>query len=153
MRETGALLSAILRVTHPDLYMAGRNSLIKIMSDHPNCKEAIARWPTVFNMVQIISNRQTPFHRDVSGQPTWYDLLVTLGSYQRATLALRNIGIRVAYRPGSIALISSLLLHHGVAEVDPDRLCYSWFMTDAVHTNQSIPTVSWMRGDRYPLPL
>lgn len=150
MRESGALLSAILRVAHPDLYDAGRASLARL-STIDGLGDGISEWPTVFNAVQLISNRETPYHRDTSGRAEWYDMLMSLGTYRRAALVLRNLGLQVAYKPGSMALLSGLTVHHGVAEVEPDRLCYAWYMADAVHGNFNIPDVSWMTIDRYGL--
>ena len=144
MKESGALLSAILRVTHPELFRAGLDSLRAAASREDSVQAALETWPTVFNAVQIICNRQSPWHRDSAGMPPWFDMLITLGSYKRATLVLRNLGVQVAYKPGSIALISSLLVHHGVAEVQPDRICYSWFMTQALHSNHMISSASWV---------
>ncbi len=149
MKESGALLSAILRVVHPEMYAAGRTSLSRMSAD-PSIAAALSTWPTVFNNVHIISNRATPFHRDTSGIPPWFDLLMTLGSYKRATLVLRNLGIQIGYKPGTIAPICSLLIHHGVARVEGDRVCYSWFMSEAVHRNYEVPSVSYMRTDYYP---
>lgn len=90
MQESGALLSAILFVAHPRLYEAGQESLKRAMG-MKNIEPVLETWPTVFNKVQVISNWQSPFHRDTSGQPTWYDLLMTLGTYRWSTLAFRNL--------------------------------------------------------------
>ncbi|TFK80966.1 hypothetical protein K466DRAFT_502948 [Polyporus arcularius HHB13444] len=146
MRETSALFSAILRVAHPELYSAGRSSLLEL-SALERAEDPLPFWPSIFNTVQLLSNRESPFHRDTAGQPSWYDLLVTLGNYRRAELVLRNLGVQVAYKPGTIALLSSLVIHHGVRAVEPDRLCYSWFMSEALHKNLGVPTVPWMSLD------
>lgn len=90
------------------------------MSGHPAVAEALAIWPAVFNAVQLISNRETPFHRDTSGQATWLDLLISLGDYSEGTIVFRNLGIQVAYSPGSAVLMGGFLVHHGVAKVEPD---------------------------------
>ena len=146
IRESGALLSAILKIAHPGLYRAGRESLIA-MSESPAISAALATWPAVFNSVQIISNRETPFHRDNTGEATWLDLLMTLGDYGEATIVLRNLGVQVAYTPGTVVLLSGYLVHHGVANVPPDRICYSWFMTHATHANHGVEEVSWMNAN------
>ena len=148
MRESGALLSAILFIAHPRLYAAGQESLRRV-SGTKKIRSVLETWPAVFNKVQVISNRQSPFHRDTSGQPTWYDLLMTLGTYRWSTLAFRNLGMQVSYRPGTIALISAMLIHHGSPEVDPDRVCYSWFMSDDLHRNLDVPAVDWMLRSMY----
>ena len=141
-------MSAVLFIAHPQLYRAGRESLQK-MADHDAVSDALTVWPTMFNAVQLISNRETPFHRDTAGQATWYDLLATVGDYQWATMVLRNLGIQVAYQPGTVELVAAFLVHHGVAKVPPDRLCYAFFMTDAAHVNHDIAPLPWMTVDYY----
>ncbi len=149
MKECGALLSAILRIVHPEMYEAGRTSLLR-MSAKPSIAAALSTWPTFFNYVQVISNRATPFHRDTSGMPPWFDFLMTIGPYDRAELVLRSIGVQISYKPGTIAPICSLLLQHGVGSIiGGDRICYSWFMSEAVHCNFEVPKVSYMRADHY----
>lgn len=144
MRESGALISAILRVAHPNLYRAGREALRSAAEANANIMNALSYWPTVFHSLQVISNRETPYHRDVSGEAEWMDLLISLGSYRQATLALRNVGMQVAYKPGSVVLLSGKIVHHGVSRVEPDRLCYAWYMTDALHRNFGGHDVSWV---------
>ena len=148
MRESGALCSAILRVAHPHLYDAGREALIRA-SKVPAVDRALQTWPSIFHVVQVISNRQTPFHRDTSGQATWMELLISFGSYRRAFLVLRNLGFQVEYGPGTAGVVCSYLVHHGVAEVEPDRICYAWFMSDALHTNHGVNAVPWMTRAYY----
>ena len=148
MRETGALCSAILRVVHPELYIAGREALVWAAT-LPAVSAALDTWPSVFAKLQIISNRQTPFHRDLSGEATWFELLISLGSYDRATMVLRNLGIEVAYTPGSAVALSSYLVHHGVSAVEPDRICYAWFMSRHLHDNHGLDNVEWMAEGVY----
>lgn len=144
MAISGALLSAIARITHPELHAAGIASLQSVADADPDLREVIRAWPTAFNQVQIICNRETPFHRDNAGLGPWYDLLLTLGSYDRAALVLRTLGMQVAYMPGSIVMLCSLMVHHGVSAVDGDRICQSWYMSEALHTAKRVGLASWM---------
>lgn len=158
-KESGALFSALLRVAHPVQYEDGFETLFRAAERHERVAEALKDWPMVYHALHIISNRQSPFHRDISSQPTWFDLLITLGSYQRAQLAARNIGMQLSYKPGTAVFLSSYLVHHGVSEVTPDRLCYAFFMSRALHMNMAPPdeadakskaTVTpWMTRDSY----
>ena len=144
MRDSGALCSAILRVIHPELYRAGREALLRAAHE-PLVRNAMEFWPSIFHSVHLIANRESTFHRDISGSPTWMELLVTLGTYDRATLVARNLGIQFAYSPGSIIALSSYLVHHGVAQVSSDRLCYAWFMNSDLTRNFNVPPVPWVR--------
>lgn len=148
MRESGALCSAILHVVHPQLYDAGMQALDNA-ERFPRVAPVLQTWPSVFSRLQILINRETPFHRDSSGQPSWYDMLMTLGSYKQATLVLRNLGIEVAYTPGTVVALSSHVVHHGVSEVEPDRVCYAWFMDRHLHGNLRVDETGWMTRGVY----
>ncbi|KAI0749120.1 hypothetical protein C8Q74DRAFT_1157040, partial [Fomes fomentarius] len=111
--ESGALCSTIHWVAHPELYLAGCKTLMRTSATTPLVRQALDTWPTVFPAVHVISNCETPFHQDTSGQAAWFEMLTSFGTYSRATLVARNIGIQMAYKPGSAILLSSLLIHHG----------------------------------------
>ena len=149
MVESGALFGAILRVAHPELYQAARTAAKLAAQAHPKVRLALEQWPTVFHAVLLICNRETPYHRDVSGNPAWFDLLASLGTYGQATLALRNLGMQIAYTPGSVVLLSGMLIHHGVAKVKPDRICYAWYMSEVLHENFGMNNVPWMTTAAY----
>lgn len=144
MRDAGALCSALLYVVHPQLYAAARHALLSAAARSGRVRQALAHWPSLWHNLQIISNRESPYHRDMSGKPPWYELLMTLGSYPRATLVLRNAGMQLAYLPGTAVFMASKVLHHGVAKVDPDRLVYTWFMSACLHDNHAAPDVPWV---------
>lgn len=149
MREEGALCSAILSIAHPDLFEVAQDVAAAASAGGRAVEEALAVWPAIFNRLQVLSNRETPFHRDNSGEATWYDLLLTFGTHDPATLVMRNLGIEVAYGPGSAVLLCSQLIHHGVARVDPDRICYAWFFNRHLQANMHVSDVGWMDVERY----
>ena len=149
MLESGALISAVLRVVHPELYAAGRDTLL-LAATNPIIAAILEHWPTVFHGVQVVSNRETPYHRDVSGCPQWLDMLISLGTHQRTTLVARNLGMQIAYEPGTLVLLNGLLVHHGVAPSVPDRLCYAWWMSEALYSNHGGCPVGWPSRRMYP---
>ena len=161
MFETGALISALLRVAHLAQFDAGFEALFRAGERYPAVAKALETWPFVFHSLHVLANRETPFHRDVSSHPTWYDILLTLGSYERAQLVTRNLGMQVSYKPGTAVLLSSFVVHHGVAQVPPDRICYAFFMSRALHCNMGTPSegdpaksgkgtdTPWMTMDTY----
>lgn len=149
MKNSGAFCSAILRVINPDQYWAGRMALMRARQDVKGVREALQSWPSIFGSVQVLSNRESPYHRDFSSYPSSMDLLVTLGTYDRLTFSVRNLGMQIAYRPGTAIVMSSFVVHHGVAEVDPDRVCYAWYMPKHLHQNYDISSCAWMTHDMY----
>ena len=143
--ETGAILDGILSILHPKLFMAASEVLAKCRSDPGDFGTTLRLWPTCFNVLQVIVNRESPFHRDTSARAGWLDLLISLGTYgvSGAIMALRNLGVSVAYKAGSIVLITSRVVMHGVPPVPADRICYAWFMKDVVHHRMGVPDPGW----------
>nr|VWP01972.1 Sigma-70 region 2 [Ganoderma boninense] len=132
MREfqtSGALLDGILAVTHPALYQEALAVAEEVYRKHGACRATLSIWPSAFNSVQVISNRSTPVHRDVGGRAGWLELLLTLGRYgETGILELRTLGVSVPYSSGSVAMLCSRQVLHGVPTVPGDRVCYAWYM-------------------------
>lgn len=151
MDETGGLLDGILAVTHPQLYAVSQ-ALVDAIRVDPRCPAAsqgMANWPTSFNSVQVIVNRQSLLHRDKNTSPGWVDLLLTLGTYgQQAVLELHNLGVSLPYDTGTIAVICSRIIRHGVPEVDGDRICLAYYMVETVHKWFGIPAVGFADVER-----
>ena len=128
MEESGSLLDGILAVTHPDLYAISQDLADKVFAEQccSLATEGMRSWPTSFNSIQVIVNRQSRLHRDKNTGPGWADLLATFGTYgQYAVLELNNLGVSVPYDSGSVAVICSRIVRHGVPKVEGDRVCYA----------------------------
>lgn len=153
--ESASLLSAILRIIHPDMYRAGRASLQQLrvqtdeIKDGADVQPIIEKWASVFNGVSVIINRQTPFHRDNNSRAEWYDMLATIGTFQDPIMELPGIGRRFAYNSGTVVGISGRCLQHGVSESQGERLCLAYYMRDNVHERLGIPVATWMNVDKY----
>lgn len=141
--ETSAILSAILAVVHPPLYQAGRDTMLKL-EKVPGLCEDVKAWGSPFNAVQIISNRETPPHRDNNSRKPWYDLLATIGSYRDLVFEMDGVGLHVHYPPGSVVALCGKVLRHSVGPCDGDRVCYAYFMRDAVHAAMGVVAPHWM---------
>ena len=142
MDESGSLLDGILAVTHPELYAISQTWVDRILAEK-RCSaatEGMRSWPTSFNSVQVIVNRLSRLHRDKNTCPGWSDLLATLGTYgEQAVLELNNLGVSVPYDSGTVAVICSRIIRHGVPKVEGDRVCYAWYMVQNVHTWFEMP--------------
>ena len=138
--ESGGLLDGILAVEHPELYAAAQDLMAKLSTAHAPSMFLMQTWPTSFTSVQVISNRQTPWHRDLSSKPGWLDLLLSLGSYgQDAVLEVRTLGISLPYDSGTVASLTSKLLLHGVPKVGRDRLCYALYLNKTIFESLNVP--------------
>ena len=117
--RASALVGGILSVTHPELYVAGIESL-KVLNDDPSLVhkgEALAAvlkvWSSSFTAVTTISNRDMPYHRDNGSAHPWFDILVGLGEYQNRRIEFPGLGMRLKYDPGTVLAFSGRVLQHG----------------------------------------
>ncbi|KAI0070516.1 hypothetical protein K474DRAFT_1631723 [Panus rudis PR-1116 ss-1] len=127
MKEAGAIISGILRIIHPEQYRMAyemRSELLR--QDH--VASTLRRWPYIFSALSLISNRETPLHRDRSGRHEWYDILISVGNYARAEFQLSSLGFRTDNTPGTLLAFSGSAIRHGAGEADGDRACYALYM-------------------------
>jgi hypothetical protein len=148
--ESNAILSAILAVIHPTLYDAGWQTINHLRNTpETRSQDVLSRWASVFSGVAVISNRESPLHRDNSSRYNWYDILVTLGRYRNCELKLPGLGIDLEYGPGTVVGISGYVLQHGVPNFEGDRVCYAYFMRNNVHEWANVPGSHWMYTSYY----
>jgi hypothetical protein len=156
--ESIALLSVTLSITHPELYQCGRETLRRLQTN-ADLFNVLSRWSSVFNGMSVISNRETPAHRDNNSRAEWYDILATIGPYKEAVLDLSNIGLRLQYNSGTLVHLGGRLLRHGVHRTEGDRVCLAFYMRDNVHERVGVRAASWMTVDHiqtlfsHPVPI
>uniref|UniRef100_A0A8H8CDQ2 2OGFeDO JBP1/TET oxygenase domain-containing protein n=2 Tax=Psilocybe cubensis TaxID=181762 RepID=A0A8H8CDQ2_PSICU len=99
LMTTSALIGAILSIIHPAQFRAGIEFLERI-SSQPEIihkaellKHILTFWTSPFGVISVISNRDTPFHRDNGSCHPWYDLLMPLGNYENGRIELPGVGI------------------------------------------------------------
>jgi hypothetical protein len=144
MSDTTALLSAILRVVHPDLFRAGA-SVIRAQGQDPDLRPAIEIWASAFNGMSAISNRATHLHADRQTRSTWFDVLATIGGDDNLTLNMPDIGIQLGYSSGTVVAICGSVLRHEVPASIKERLCCASFMRDKVHDRARVESPYWPR--------
>ncbi|KAG2004565.1 hypothetical protein CC2G_003111 [Coprinopsis cinerea AmutBmut pab1-1] len=141
MRNAFSLIGAILYVLNPAQYDQGVDAWRRMLET--NCEAAAPKyadlmagvlkiWASPFTVTQVISNRQTPFHLDTSGDQNWYDCLLTVGPYKGGRFELKGVGCRFRYERGTVSFLLSRLLEHGTGEVDGERVCLASFMRPEV---------------------
>jgi hypothetical protein len=146
--ETSLLLSSIVRIMHPKLFEMGLEAIEKLQ-DMEDLQEVLKLWTSIFNGVQIISNRETPIHRDFQTRPEWYDLLVTVGPYKNTLFELPGVGIRFVYNSGTIMGLSGKVLRHGVTEAVGERICVAYYMRENIHRRLGTCFAGWNTWDSY----
>ena len=142
------ILSSITRVIHPELFEMGLDSMSK-MSNQETLKDVLDLWWSVFNGVQVISNRETPVYHDHSSLSCWYDLLTTMGPYKTAHLELPGVGLRFSYGSGTVIGLCGRVLRHGVSLADEERICVAYYMRENVQRRLGSKLASWNFWDNY----
>ncbi|KIK77599.1 hypothetical protein PAXRUDRAFT_41583, partial [Paxillus rubicundulus Ve08.2h10] len=129
-----AILSVTFLVMHPDRYASGMETLLKLASStlDKEIKEIIPEWSIVYLVVSITVNQATSFHRDLSCQVHWLDMLATIGGDPDLHIELDNLGVRLAYSLETILSLSGKVLHHRVPASVWDQFCLVYHMRDNV---------------------
>ncbi|KAG2133591.1 uncharacterized protein EDB93DRAFT_1093242, partial [Suillus bovinus] len=136
-----AIASVALRIMHPEQYWAGLQTFSSLgeqaeSKELPRMSEILEYWASVFNTLSIISNRQTPYHRDHLSIPECFDILTTVGNYSNARMSMP-----------SRVWVYDWIFRHGVHEVEGDRVGWAWYMRDSVHIYAGVPSCRWARVD------
>lgn len=145
MRDTDLLLNGIMRVIHPEQYQMGQQSK-QALAGHGVDLEVLLHWNSMFDAIQVISNRESPTHRDQNSLAPWYDMLLTVGPYTNGIMKMPSIGIKLQYNPGTIVALSGRLVSHGVSRVDGERVCIAYFMRKNVQERLGSKKATWSRG-------
>lgn len=136
------LLSALLAIMHPEQYTMCVEC-IRRLPDYCIDKDALNAWYSLFNGVQIISNRDTPIHRDNGTELPWLDMLTTLGPYRRANFHLPGVGVTFQYLSGTVIGLCGRLLRHGTSGVDGERICIAYYMRSNVQRRVKTELAEW----------
>jgi hypothetical protein len=113
------------------------------LAEMEEADDLINLWTSLFNGCQVISNRETPIHRDNFSAITWYDLLCSVGPYPGADLELTNVGLTFQYNTGVILALCGRLLRHGVSATEGDRMCLSYYMRANVQRHLGSTPAGW----------
>lgn len=148
MEETHLLLSGILAITHPKLYQAARILQSRMRVD-TNISASLDLWNMPFSAVSLMSNRQTPLHRDDLSLYTAVDILLTTGEHSFTSLSLGSLGYRLWYMPGTAVVISGRLVAHGVSTFDGARLCNAYYFREVLFRRFGIRDPGFMDQASY----
>jgi hypothetical protein len=148
--EPERFLNLTLSLIHPELFKSGLMMLRKLRQLEGT--QGIAEeWQSVYTGIAVISNRQTPSHRDSKGRPEWYDSLINYsGSSGRPRLALKDLGMDLEYSSGTVVGFCGSILEHAVGFWgDGDRVCYAHFMRESVRERLDVPPAGWVEQTMY----
>ena len=147
-RDAWAILSGILFIIHSAQYEMGIQ-IHASLEARGRSSDVIPHWPSAQTAISIISNRETPFHRDEKGRMQWYDLLASIGMYTKAPLYLSPLNIRFDNTPGTVCAFSGMALRHGVRKCAESRISIASYLRDDVREGEKIAAADWMTQNIY----
>ena len=111
-----------------------------------NLEELMEVWSSPFTTASLMSNRDSPLHRDVGASPTCMDLLVSVGTYTSGEFFVPGLGLRLWYRPGTVIGLLGWAVRHG-AVAFRGRLCFAQYLRQSVLEALQIPAPDWVYID------
>ncbi|KAG0691568.1 hypothetical protein DFH29DRAFT_1010762 [Suillus ampliporus] len=98
-----AIATAALRVMHPEQYWAGLRAFGSLgekaqSKELPKMSETLQYWASMFNSLSVISNRQTPNHRDHLSIPECFNILTSVGNYSNARMSMPSLQLEFSGR-------------------------------------------------------
>ena len=157
MQESSALIGSILAITHPELYQQGIDALTilssegaKFVDNRDQMMRALKVWTSPFTALSVITNRNTPPHRDTKGRNEWLDLVVALGEDDSVgVMTFPGLGLSVEYNPGTIMAIAGKVIQHAADFEGGERACIAYYMRNKVQERLGIPAGTWMNCSMY----
>lgn len=148
MERSTAFLGAVLAVAHPETFETGMNCVKAIgesknITKTENLEDLMAVWSTPYTTTSLMSNRDSPLHRDVGASPTCMDLLVSVGTYTSGEFHVPGLGLRLWYRPGTVIGLLGRAIRHG-AMAFGGRLVFAQYLRETVLEALEIPAPDWV---------
>jgi hypothetical protein len=148
MERTTAFLGAVLAVAHPATFQTGMECVKAIgnskkVAKTETLKDLMGVWSSPFTTTSLMSNRDSPLHRDVGASPTCMDLLVSVGSYPSGEFHVPGLGLRLWYRPGTVIGLLGRMVRHGAVAFG-GRLCFAQYLRERVLQALEIPAPDWV---------
>ena len=148
MAETTAFLGGVLAVIHPSTYETGMKCVEAIrngdnVAKKEGMEDVMRTWSSPLTTVFLMSNRDTPLHRDTGATYTCMDLVVSVGSYKSGEFQVPGLGLDLWYRPGTvIGLLGRIVRHRAVAF--GGRLCFAQYLRETVLESLGIAEPEWI---------
>jgi len=148
MGETSAFLGGLLRVINPAEFETGIACIKAIVKGDQVAKKEnlddLGRiWTSPYPTVSLMSNRNSPIHRDTGGDYSSMDMLVSVGPYEKAVFNVPGLGLKFWYDTGTVIGLLGRILQHG-AECTGDRLCWAQYLKENVLDSLGIPPPKWV---------
>lgn len=152
MAETSALLGGLMAIINPPVYEAGMKCVERIsetasqIAKNEDLEDILQSWATPFTAMSLISNRNTPLHRDNGAGYTCMDLLVSVGDYKNGWFHAPGLGFNFYYYSGTVIGINGRVVRHG-GEAEGQRFCWAQYLRENVLAELKVPEPYWASLD------
>lgn len=166
MRETNAILGALLALVHPKLFEEQFRVHLKTYQDRERLTlqpdhvgRLFCHWSSPFTAFALISNRRTRLHRDVKGGRSLLDLVSVFGEYSGGRFEIPLLNARFVYNPGTAVMFPGYMMEHGASEVAGERICIANYFRPNVgygilpESYQEVPLATLGHLKTYGFPL
>ena len=147
-----ALLGGVLSVINHAQFEAGVATVKSIHAHLPKIAkngvlpELLEIWTSPCVGMSLMSNRDSPLHRDNGASYTSMDLLASVGTYSVGRLHLPGLGLECSYNSGTVIALAGRIIQHG-AMSDPERLCISFYLRENVLKELRVSQPDWVHID------
>ena len=149
IEDTAAILGGLTALINPVLFQVGMDCL-ETMASNPDCVsknddllDILTYWSSPYLTQSLISNRDTPMHRDNGGGYACMDLLLTVGNYRNGWFNVPGLGYNFYYPSGTVVGICSRVVQHG-AKATGERLCWAQYSRSNVLKAFDIEEPGWV---------
>jgi hypothetical protein len=129
-----ALVGALLSLVHPELFKLQMDMLDRLASgqvevnDKEIMKDLFPDWSTPFNGLAVLTNRETPSHRDIKGGRRTFDILTTFGDYTGGRLHVPLLSANFIYGPGTGFIMPGYVFEHSASRTEGERVCVASYV-------------------------
>jgi len=148
--ETSSLLGGLTAIINPGVYRAGMECVKKIQSNPEliakgeDLLQILRYWTSPYTTVSLISNRNSPLHRDNGGGYASMDLLISVGEYKDGWFQVPGLGYNVFYNSGTAIAIAGRVVVHG-ARAEGERLVWAQYLKENILGELDVHEPDWIQ--------
>jgi hypothetical protein len=152
MEDTTSFIGAVVSVINPAVFQTGLRFIgalerqPHLITKRENLNGLLACWTSPYSSASLMSNRDSPLHRDRSGEFSTMDMLLTVGNYTNGRFHVPGLGYEFMYTTGTVIGVVGRVLMHG-ATASGERVCYAQWNKQNVLATLNLPETKWVCVD------
>jgi hypothetical protein len=145
---TNLLLGGVTAVIHPTTYTTGVNCVKAIERSSSivkteNLGDLLKVWTTPFVAASVISNRDTPLHRDNGATYGSMDVLASVGPFEHAKFMVPSLGYELLFSSGTVIGLLGRVVPHG-AQASGERMCFAQYLRENILSTLRVDGPEWV---------